>query len=292
MISVSGSGDTPIRIRTSGEPEKPAILLIHGYSQHSLCWKPVFDRLSDDFFLVAPDLRGHGESGKPLDKSAYDNARVWAEDVAAIIDQMNLKNPILVGWSMGGWVAQDYLRHFGGDALQGLVLIGTSLTTGKLMPPEAIAARQGREDVAARGMYSVDQAENLHATLKFVRACTQHPVADDAFALTVGFNMLCPPHARHACRTRSEDYRSTTVAYEGPVWLVWGEADQMATPPMRQQAIDCLPAAQTTIYPDCGHTPFVEYPDLFARNLAEFAGARGRPDAAAIPDPQSVRPAG
>ncbi|MEM6467198.1 MAG: alpha/beta hydrolase, partial [Pseudomonadota bacterium] len=233
----------------------------------------------------------HGESGKPLDKSAYDNARVWADDVAAIIDQMKLKSPVLVGWSMGGWVAQDYLRHSGGDRLQGLVLVGTSVTTGKLMPPEAIAAREGREDVAARGMYSVDQAENLRATLKFVRACTKHPMESEAFARTVGFNMLCPPYARHACRTRSEDYRSTTMAYEGPVWLVWGDADQMATPPMRQQAIDCLPAARTTIYSDCGHTPFAENPDTFARDLAEFASTSCATQAATSPQPQTTRPA-
>ena len=85
------------------------ILLIHGWSQSLLCWTKQYEgELQDQFRLVAVDLRGHGMSEMPLEAEQYVDSDKWADDVAAIIDQLTLDKPILVGWSYGGFVISDY----------------------------------------------------------------------------------------------------------------------------------------------------------------------------------------
>ena len=66
----------------------------------SLAWSRQLDsELARDHRLVAMDLRGHGLSEKPRD--AYGDSRLWADDVRAVIDALNLDRPVLCGWSHG-----------------------------------------------------------------------------------------------------------------------------------------------------------------------------------------------
>ena len=164
MSFVTGHNGVRLHVTTAGSPANPALLLIHGWSQHSLSWKHQLTNLSKRFYLVAPDLRGHGASDKPDAADAYDNSAPWAGDIAAIIDQLDLRSPILVGWSMGGWLIGDYLRHHGDGAIAGAVLVGSSVTCGH-KTPQGIAEKRD-SDVTARGMLSEDQAENLAATVR------------------------------------------------------------------------------------------------------------------------------
>jgi len=281
MSLVTGHNDVRLHVRTAGHPGNPAILLIHGWSQHSLSWARQLEQLSDLFYLVAPDLRGHGASDKPDAPEAYNASKPWAGDIAAIIDQMDLHQPLLVGWSMGGWVAQDYIREYGDDAISGLVLVGSSVTTGKYSP-QGIAEKRD-PDVTARGMLSDDQAENLAATLKFVRACTADPLSMEDFATMVGFNMLVPPHIRAACRKRHEDYRAVMAKLTVPALIIWGSKERLALPPMIQETLDTIPGAQALELAGLGHAPFFEDPDRFNQGLAEFADTFVRWNSDAIP---------
>ena len=60
---------------------------------------------------MAYDLRGHGMSQAPLEPEHYTNGQLWADDVAAIIEQLRLDRPVLVGWSYGGFIICDYCAH-------------------------------------------------------------------------------------------------------------------------------------------------------------------------------------
>ena len=269
---VTGHGGVALTVREYGRADGPPILLIHGWSQSHLSWaRQLTGPLAERFRLIVPDLRGHGSSAKPDAASAYDTSAPWAGDIAAIIDTLGLRNLLLVGWSMGGWVVQDYLRLHGEAAISGTVLIGTSLTTGKYGPAEAVALRKADTAVAARAMLGDELGANIEATLEFLGACTAHPLPDRELAFMAAFNMLVPPHVRAACRMRSEDYRPVWQPLVKPVMLLWGAQERLALPPMIAEARAVLPRAQTICYDDCGHAPFWEYPDRFNRDLAEFA---------------------
>ena len=89
-------------MREWGQADGPPILFIHGWSQNHLCWAKQYESaLADEFRLVAYDLRGHGMSEAPLEPEHYTDGELWADDVAAIIDQLGLDRPVLVGWSYG-----------------------------------------------------------------------------------------------------------------------------------------------------------------------------------------------
>src|SRR3977135_3466081 len=72
------------------------------------------------FRLVAFDLRGHGMSEAPEAREHYSEPQPWADDIAAIIDQVGLNHPGLVGWSYGGFVICDYVRACGQDDIAGI----------------------------------------------------------------------------------------------------------------------------------------------------------------------------
>ena len=88
---ITGSGDVRLSVCEYGDPEGPPILFLHGYAQSRWCWsRQVNDPALSGYRLVTFDHRGHGRSDKPDDPHAYNDSRVWAQDVAAIIDQAGL----------------------------------------------------------------------------------------------------------------------------------------------------------------------------------------------------------
>src|SRR5689334_13731697 len=99
---VEGGGGVKLHVRDWGDPGAPAILFIHGWSQHHLCWsKQVDSALAEAFHLVVMDLRGHGQSDAPLDAASYMTGALWADDIAGVIASLGLAAPLLVGWSYG-----------------------------------------------------------------------------------------------------------------------------------------------------------------------------------------------
>lgn len=267
----SGDG-TRLAVFETGPADGFPILLIHGWSQHHLSWARQLDSaLPKTLRLIVPDLRGHGASAKPDDPRAYNHSSPWAQDIAAVITALNLKAPALVGWSMGGWVVQDYLRVHGPKDISGVMLVGSSITTGRHSPAEARLQRDADADVVAEGMYSEDQAANISATLDFVKACFASPPQPDDLARMVGFNMLVPPHIRIACRRRQEDYRTLWQGITLPTTIVTGALERLSLPAAVQEMQDHIPHAQILTYPGCGHAPFWEDPQRFNSDLETFA---------------------
>lgn len=265
-----GHGDVPLHVREWGSSDAPAILLIHGWSQHHLSWtKQIRSDLAKDFRLVALDLRGHGASGKPDAASAYDNPDPWAGDIAAVIDGLALDKPLLVGWSMGGRVIGDYLTVRGDSAISGVVMVGASATGGSFASPEGVAMR--KPDANALGAYSTDQRAEIEAIIAFVRCCSASPLSKQDLALMVGLNMLCPPHVRKACRVRDYDHRTAYQALSRPAMVIHGDAERLCVKPFFEEMVASLPEPLVHIYAGNGHMPFWESADRFNADLAVFA---------------------
>ncbi len=120
---VRGGGGLRLHVREWGDAHGPPIVFVHGWSQCQLCWsRQIAGALAEDFRIVTFDLRGHGMSDMPPDPARYHDARLWADDLAAVID--GLHRPVLVAWSYGGFVVTDYLRAYGDAEIAGLNLVG------------------------------------------------------------------------------------------------------------------------------------------------------------------------
>jgi 3-oxoadipate enol-lactonase len=102
---------------------KPTLLLLHGMLASSgLNWFQTFEPLAEHFNVIAVDLRGHGRSMRKQKKRF--TLQRCTDDLAAFIDAQKLKDVIVVGYSMGGAIAQ-LLCHQHPDKVSGLVLSGT-----------------------------------------------------------------------------------------------------------------------------------------------------------------------
>ncbi|MHB1683883.1 MAG: alpha/beta hydrolase [Bacilli bacterium] len=92
----------------AGSPENPAVILVHGNVSSSLFWRGALSSLSPWFYVLAPDLRGFGDS-EPLAIDAARGVRDWSDDLRSFVVALNLPAPCrLVGWSLGGGVVMQY----------------------------------------------------------------------------------------------------------------------------------------------------------------------------------------
>lgn len=82
------------------------VVMIHGWPESSFCWENVAEDLDPSFRIIAPDLRGLGDSNREVDESLYQKAEL-AQDVMQIIDALNINDFYLVGHDWGGVVSQE-----------------------------------------------------------------------------------------------------------------------------------------------------------------------------------------
>lgn len=264
---ITSSDGTRIATYAAGDPAKPAILLIHGWAQQSLCWDPLVARLKDRFHLVAMDMRGHGASDKPGDPAAYTDTRLWADDVAAVMAHHGLADVTLVGWSYGSRVIASYLATHGDGALAGVVLAGGILALGAAREDWMMGEASPALD---RDLYSADLTRLIPATARFVDACTATPLDRDTYGRMVAANMLCPAHARRALFAADWDMRPTYGAMSCPGLVIHGTADTVVSPATGEAAARAMPKGRFLPYEGIGHAPFLEDPDRFAADLSTF----------------------
>jgi pimeloyl-ACP methyl ester carboxylesterase len=162
---------------------------VHGLAQCHLSFLPQFaSGLADRHRLIAYDLRGHGESAKPLDPSYYNQSRRWADELEAVIDGMDAMaggvaaKPILVGWSLGGRVLRQYLMHYGDRRISGLHFVSCRpFEDPAVIAPASQANITGRPDTLAK---------RIDAHIAFLRACFFRQPNEDDFAVTLAYNVI------------------------------------------------------------------------------------------------------
>lgn len=110
-----------IEYETHGDPDDCPVILLHGLGADRRMWDPQIRRYPrEGYFLVVPDIRGHGESSPVSEFRIAD----CATDVAGLLDELDLEEAVVVGVSMGGIVAQQFAISRP-DRVRGLVLADT-----------------------------------------------------------------------------------------------------------------------------------------------------------------------
>ncbi len=101
-----------------GEQGKP-LLCIHGITANGYCFQALADGLANDHRVFAYDLRGRGDSDKP--ESGY-SIPIHAADLAAIIDELGLDRPVVIGHSLGAYIGLYFAAHYP-EKISKLVLV-------------------------------------------------------------------------------------------------------------------------------------------------------------------------
>lgn len=270
FTTVEGAGGVPLNVVSTGDPTRPAILLIHGLGQSYLSFeRQLGSALARDWHLVTFDLRGHGNSGKPWDKASYQDRALWAEDVKRVIAATGLQRPLVVGWSYGTIVAMDYLRVAGPKSVAGLVLVGAY---GGLTPPPDMSKAPPALVTARRMQLGANLADNYAAAQATVPMLTGRPMPPELIARQVAITLMLPRAAREGMFARPLDSRDLLPALrELPLLLQVGALDLGMPVKDGEALVKDWPGARLSVYEGVGHSPFIEAPERFDAELGAFA---------------------
>ena len=192
---VEGAGGVPLNVVTAGDKSKPPILLVHGIGQSYVSWENQLRApLTDEFYVVAFDLRGHGNSGKPWGKENYTDYRNYAGDVQSVINATGIDRPVLSGWSYGTLIVADYLRTYGASGLRGIVLTGAY---GGFTPsPQAPAAMVAQMAKTRAMQLSSNLEENIAAARGGIRFLTAREMTPAYWERATQLSLMLPAYAR------------------------------------------------------------------------------------------------
>jgi pimeloyl-ACP methyl ester carboxylesterase len=264
--TVTGGGGARLHVVETGNPNGRPILFLHGFSQSWLAWRrQMCSDLADDHRLVAMDLRGHGRSDKPRD--GYAECPLWAEDIAAVLRELALKQPILCGWSYGTIVILDYLRKFGEETIAGVGIVD-GIT--KLGSDEALSVLTPELLNLIPGFFADDTEESVRSLTALLRLCfVREPTPEDLYTM-LGYNLTVPPSVRQALLSRIVDNDDLLPTIRKPVLVIHGAVDAVVKPSVVEQHKAGIAHAQVHVMTGAGHAPFWDDTQTFDRHLRTF----------------------
>jgi N-formylmaleamate deformylase len=190
---------------------KPPLVLLHGLTGSGACWIPLARALEDEFDVVMPDARGHGNSSTPPDGYRYED---YASDVVGLIHGLGLAAPVLLGHSMGGMTAAVVASQLAAT-IRGVILADPTFLT----PPRQREVHESDAIEQHRRLLSMDKRDVLaqarirhaHRRPEFVELIT----AARLKARIGAFDVLTPPNP---------DYRQLVSTTQVPILLVIGDS--------------------------------------------------------------------
>lgn len=239
----------------------PAVVLIHGHPFDRSMWRPQLDSLSGAWRIVAPDLRGFGES--PVIRGAVSMGEL-ADDVWALLDGLGIEAVAVIGLSMGGLIAMEMsIAH-----PRRVWALGLVATTAQ---PVAEGERERRLALADRV-----EAEGMGAMLEYMSpqfGPDPDPRVVQEITAMIGRNS--PEGAAAALRGRAArpDYRPGLRELTIPAFVCAGTHDVWSTPAVTQEIVDCLRDPHTLTLENVGHLPNLEAEERFSAELSRFLDA-------------------
>ncbi len=241
------------RIAYSERGQGRPVVCIHGNTGSKRWYERVLD--VPGCRMIAPDLPNFGESSALA--GAPDIGR-YSQAVASFIRALNLRGTVLVGHSLGGAVAMSAALGLP-EPPDGLVLVDSA-------PPSGFPTPEERHPLIER--MRVDR-EFLSAALR-----ATVPMLDDApfFSRLVddAVRMAEPAWIGNARALGAFRCSEACAGFTRPVLVIWGRKDVVVTEAMARETAEAFPAARLRIMEHVGHSPIVEDPGAFARELASF----------------------
>jgi pimeloyl-ACP methyl ester carboxylesterase len=242
------------------------IVFIHGYPLNRYLWEPQTEALSDTMRVLAPDLRGHGESQAV--PGPY-SMGMFANDLNAFLDALQINQPVVVcGLSMGGYVTFEFHRKYA-HRMAGLILTATRATADS---PEGRAARdQAAQTAQQQGIPAIIDGmlaklvspttyQERPELLKRIRQIMLKTSLDGVLGALMGM------------KTRP-DSTATLRQIELPALIIHGADDQIVPLKEAQAMQAAIPDARLEVIPKAGHLLNLEQPDLFNPIVREFITA-------------------
>ncbi|MHB8576819.1 MAG: alpha/beta fold hydrolase [Dehalococcoidia bacterium] len=266
-------GGLSIHYLTWGRPELPAIVLLHGGGQSAFTWQRVAARLADRYFLLAPDARGHGDSGWAPDGVYTMDA--YREDLRGLLLQLGLEHIVLVGMSMGGMTALAYAGTYGAT-LRGLVVVDIAPEIQPEGRDRIIGFMQGRASFA-----SLDEAvEYAYAfNPRRGREALRQTLPQNLRTLPDGrLSWKWDPAFMGAAATEIESRFGLTALWEAaarvpcPALVVHGRESDILSADAGERLAGVLPHGRYVAIEGAGHSVQGDNPHSLSEAIEQFLG--------------------
>lgn len=256
--------DLYYEITGAGEP----LVLISGLGYGLWMWHKMIPGLAEHFKVIAYDNRGAGQTAKP---SGPYNVQMMADDLAGLLDALEVKSAIVLGHSMGGFIAQQLVLSRP-DLVSKLILSSTNFGGPHHIPvtQEALAVMTDRSgdpiDVIKRGIAIACAPGFTEAQPDVVQELINYrftnPVPPEAYQaqMGVGLGLL----SEEAC------FEHRLSAIKSPTLILFGEHDKVVPPGNAGLLAEKVENSTIVILPGAGHMYPVEVPQAAVDAVVNF----------------------
>lgn len=258
-------GDRELFVREMGDPAKPPIVLVHGWSfDGEMTFFRIVPELAEDFHVIIPDHRNHGRS--EWVRGSFEVADL-ADDVAAVMRSLGVADATVFGYSLGGMVAQELVRRH--PHLVGRLGLGATAA----YPIAGLVPRYGSRFAfwVGRALARISRVELAYLSLRVVER-------------TAG---LAPSHRRWmwAALLRRDptlfyeaghaawrfDSRKWVGALRVPTTVVVNEKDTVVWVDRQRELATLLPDAEVVELHDVGHESVISMPERYVDIIRDLA---------------------
>lgn len=254
--------DGPPRIVVEHAGAGPLVVLMHGIGGNRTNWRDQLPELARTFHAVAWDARGYGDSDDYPDALDFGD---FAEDLARVIAHFGSARAHLVGLSMGGVIALDFVSRYP-ERVATLTLCDTAPGFSHLDEEQRREFIRIRQEPLLAGMEPKDIAPVVAKTLL---STTPRPGTFERLVAS-----MAALHKQSYLKTitgmvnytRSFELEKINV----PSLVVVGDEDRLTPPTMSREMARRIPGARLTVIAGAGHLSNIEQPEAFNRALLEF----------------------
>lgn len=244
----------------SGDAAGVPVLCLHGYGDSLRSFETMTPHLPGGLRVFAVSHRGHGDSPKPEDGYTIDR---FAEDAMAFLDAMGIARAVVVGHSMGSFVAQRIaIDH--PDRVLGIVLIGSFVT---------LNGHDGVEEMWREVIDGIADPVDEAFVREFQTGTIAMPVDPAYVEVIVSESMKLPARVWRGAMAgmRGRDHTDELAAMSRPTLIIWGDRDALFGPEHEDALRAAIPHAAFLAYEGVGHGVQWEVPQRTAADVGAFA---------------------
>ncbi|MGN8154222.1 alpha/beta fold hydrolase [Agrobacterium sp. 22094] len=270
MAFIEAKDGTKLHVKDMGQGRP--VILIHGWPLTGDMFEyQTVALLESGFRVITYDRRGFGQSGHPASGYTYDT---FADDLAAVVDGLELQNVSLVGFSMGGGEIARYLSRHGASKVSKAVLVAS--VAGYLLKDESNP--NGVDASVFEGMKKDIRKDRFDFLQSFAKTfygvgLVTSPVSQGVLDWSFVLGVMASPKATIECvdAFAKTDFRPDFAAFTIPTLVIHGTGDKtVPIDPTGRAAANGIAGAKLIEYDGEPHGLFATVPDRLNQDLIEF----------------------
>lgn len=247
----------------------PAVVLIHGYPLSDASWEYQYHALvKAGYRAIGITLRGFGQSDKPFGKYDYDQ---FADDIKSVLDQMDIKDAVIGGHSMGGAIVLHYVAKYNGAHIKELGLFSAAAPrhTKTADYPYPLFTK---DDISGWVALNDSDRPSLLAAVgsKFALTPTSLSPGIGQWLYSIELQSSAYAMEQALISLRDEDLRDDLAKIKVPTLIMHAKDDHIVAYALAQQMNKGIAGSKLVTFDKSGHASFLEEKDKFNEELIRF----------------------